>query len=897
MTAGGEAAWHWLEDPLGNDYSVVLEVRRKVADALGSNLLPHFTDHSIAHCDRVIEILCRLTARNLVGGGDKALGSDELFILALSVLLHDAGMQLPVCHGISTPVPDLTREELSRMRRDHGEASGRAIRDMLNGESDVLKLGLTQHHLTKRLPIVASLCEKHQSAAEYDPAEETKLAAGRVRVGLLIALLRIADQLDCDFRRVNLDSLDHFAIPIDSIVHWLVCSYVDAVTIEDGFVEIYASFPEAMTGPEVDYFSGLLITKLRGEYRTAETVLWRNGIGLRVPESVVKTQTDFTHKKRPLPPEVTAYIDGRLTSTGPTHVVTATSAAGHGGEIDWMSYWGLVGNPYLDRPVAYGMVKFVETAELKRMIGEVGSFLKGSEGELKLIVAPRGMGKTTLFQSLAAKYSDKFDVVIVDVADKVPSVHSVADLQSMIFYEVESKISLEPNQTDDHLVEAARLGNKKVICVDSLDRLPSNQEELVRDFFRTAQRTLQSLRAVSVVLFACGETWGRFLASDELSYLGFRNQWTLTPFTPDDIREMLDRRLIACGSSFEKVFEQGCTAVLCTQSGGNPRKVLEQAEAICRLAALKEEAKVTPAFIREQYQKDFDQAIERLLTKLASSSKDIGRALESIYHFYLEMERRALATDEGWGYLVELVEKTLPRNKVPATYWTPLRFVSATTDVIAGGRDVAPVVFTSAPSVKSFFKELKKQGYSVRDFIAFYATNPFIPGGKDDDLEVRFKSPLVLGPDVEHFEKARQLFISTKRSTGPPFQIISDSWDCVENMIFAILLKAGFKGTDRMLADRDSWLAPDRFGVPRFVKGAGKLRADYAYNLTQLFMAWRKERGVWLTSWVSLKWIRDARANVVRGRTEYLSQFGEREKDLCLRHLDAVYRELNTVYG
>jgi hypothetical protein len=402
---------------------------------------------------------------------------------------------------------------------------------------------------------------------------------------------------------------------------------------------------------------------------------------------------------------------------------------------------------------------------------------------------------------------------------------------------------------------------------------------------------------VSVVLIACGETWGRFLASDELSYLGYRNQWTLSPFTPDDIKQMLDQRLVACGSSYQEVFESGCTAILCTQSGGNPRKVLEQAEAICRLAALKKQTRVTPSFIREQYQKDFDRAIERLLTKLVGSSKEVGKALESIYHFYLEMERRGLATNEGWTYFVELVEKGLQQNKVPAAYWAPLRYVSISTAGRQSSGDWADLVLAAPPSLKAFFKELKKEGYTVRDFIAFYATNPFIPGGKDDDLEVRFKSPLLQGPDVEHFERARQLFISTKRSNGPAFQVISDGWDCVENMLFATLLKAKVEGTEQLLAEKDSWLVPDRFGVPRFVKGAGKLRADYAYRLTELFNTWRKEQRLWLATWISLKWIRDARANVVRGRTQYLAQFGEREKDLCVRHLDAVYRELNRVYG
>src|SRR5207247_4498558 len=144
----------------------------------------------------------------------------------------------------------------------------------------------------------------------------------------------------------------------------------------------------------------------------------------------------------------------------------------------------------------------------------------------------------------------------------------------------------------------------------------------------------------------------------------FRNQRELAPFTSDDIKAMLDKRLRACGKSYDAVFEPGCTAILHTQTGGNPRKALESAEAICRLASQKKIPRVTPAFIRDEYQKDFDQAIEKFLTRLADSSKECGKALAAIYNYYLELERRGLSAREGWNYLAELVETGLKQNKV-----------------------------------------------------------------------------------------------------------------------------------------------------------------------------------------------------------------------------------------
>src|SRR5207244_5154238 len=128
--------------------------------------------------------------------------------------------------------------------------------------------------------------------------------------------LRLGDELDCDSRRVDLDKLDQFEIPLNSVFRWLVCSYVDAVSVDGGQIEISASFPDTMTGPEDDYIAGLLIEKLRSEYKVARQVLWQNGIPVEVPDSVVQTKGDFTHRKRPLPREVLSEIQSKLSSAG-----------------------------------------------------------------------------------------------------------------------------------------------------------------------------------------------------------------------------------------------------------------------------------------------------------------------------------------------------------------------------------------------------------------------------------------------------------------------------------------------------------------------------------------------------------------------------------------------------
>src|SRR2546426_5008373 len=231
MVAGELSEYQWILSLLpGHVQTRVLDVRARVQPILSTNLLPHFTDHSLAHSDRIVAILGGLLRNNIERRDKNTLSEQELVFLVLSALLHDIGMQLPKAHGIETPVEMLSSEELVQIRRDHGLAAGTVLRDLAKGH-DALHIGLDDEKYRKYLPCVATISERHQSSAGYDPNETFAFAGSKVRLGLLTALLRLADQLDCDTRRVNMDRLQHFSISVDSILHCLMCHYVDAVTV------------------------------------------------------------------------------------------------------------------------------------------------------------------------------------------------------------------------------------------------------------------------------------------------------------------------------------------------------------------------------------------------------------------------------------------------------------------------------------------------------------------------------------------------------------------------------------------------------------------------------------------------------------------------------------------
>ncbi len=893
--------YRWVEKELsGPQYRRILDVRDRTKPIFENNILPHFTDHSLAHSDRVVKILGKLLKANLRSQGENRATTKEVTVLVLAALLHDIGMQIPLAHGIEKEIVELSRDDLSQIRRDHGRAAGSLLRNLADGD-DRFHLGLDDARYRRHLPIVATLCEHHQSSETYDPEEEVDIG-GRLRVGILTALLRIADQLDCDSRRVDMDKLHQFRIGAESRLHWLMCHYVDAVSIEDGLIQLRASFPEGMSGPVAELLAGQLVEKVSAEFSIAEKALWRNDIKLRPPSGIQFTGEDFTYQKQSLPDEVLEKIKGRLEPSLPKHLeladVTSPADSG-GGELDFMTYWGFIGNPFLDRPIAYGSDLLVETPQLLRVVSETRKHLEGPKGDLKLVIGDRGLGKTTLFQTLGARLSDGYTTYVIDVADRVVDVRNVTEMHQIILERIHDSISVRPEEepTPKRIVGLARLGNKKVICIDSLDRLPLEKSDIVRDFLKTSQKFLTDLRLVSVVLISCAKEWIEFLSSEELSYLGGRNQWKLEPFSTEDLVGLLDRRLRSSGSKYANVFDEGCAIALHTISEGNPRSVLEHAEAMCRLAARKGERRISQDFIHKTYQRDFDQNLQALLGSLGIESEKFKRGLTAFYLFYAEMERRNLDTNEGWRYLMRMLNGGMPLREVHPAYHAPLGYIGSISLATDGATDTHRKVYFPHKFTQDLFKRLDDKGYVVGDFVAFYSAHPIRPVEEDNRIMLELRSPLLATPDLEYFEKGRQLYLELRQDRKPPVGTITSAWDCIENMLLAILLRHTEYSVHKLDAAREEAFYEDRRGIKRYKRGAGRAFSEAAWGLMNDFMDFIKSTNQWVDHLPGMKWILTTRNNIIRGRAANLLMYGEKERDVCLRHLEPVFRELFEFYA
>jgi len=893
--------YSWLSILPDERQKQIEHIHMSVQPVLNTNLLPHLTDHSIHHSRRVVERLGSLLATNLASDTETRLCSEEVTILVLAALLHDISLQIPKAHGVTEDVVDIPAQTLGKIRMLHGEVSGVILRELADGRDNYGLNGLLDEGIRKILPFVASVCEKHQSSVGYDPSEIGALGSRRIRVGLLTALLRLADTLDCDSRRVRMDCLKCYSVPISSIYHWLMCQYVDGVTIEDGNIEIHASYPKTMTGPVIQLLSRRLLDKIYSEYRPVRNLLWKNRIMIQLPEEIHIVGVDYSYGKQALPEEIVVSMRDDLVSADSGPATVDKDAVGakqqKDRELDFMSYWGFVGNPFLDRPVYYGSDLYVETPVFSEILGETKRNLEGRSGDLRLIIGGRGMGKTTLFQTIQKRFEKEYDVHVIDVADEIVNVRSATDLHALIQRKI--RVSLKPDESDpdpDRIIELARFGRKKVLCLDSLDRLPEDRFDIVRDFFKTSQKFLTALRGVSVCLMAFAESWGTPLSTKEFSYLGMRNQKRLEPFSTEQARKMLDNRLRSSGRSYSEIFDEDCILPLLNISGGNPRMLLEHSEAICRQGARAGVARIGRQFIRESYQQRFDDTVREQIHALARSSTSLKKGITSVYVFYLEMERRNLNLTEGWDYLLAILKGGLSRERVAIQFYSPLNYVAYAVqkdDETSYSARYVPHKF-----VEEFFVRLKKQGVTPEDFVSYYSANPIPPVEEGDDVLIStMKSPLLQGEDLKHQERARQLYFGLREDGKPPFKAISEAWDSVEEMIIAILMRHSKFGLEKYESRKEEAYYYDRLGIKKQRGTAGEVLSVAAKWLVDEFTEFLKANRIWMSSYHGMKWIVYSRNNILRGRAQHLTQYGEKERDLCLGHMEQVFKELNRIYG
>ena len=220
-----------LKSVVEGDIPRIRVIREAVAPILANNLLPHFTDHSVTHSDRLVSLLAHLVR---IMDRKQRLSPDESFILQAACYCHDLGMQYE--QAGATPVIGALRLATPWGRLD--DAARKALlRDHHHEISAQLVSGIVPR-LPSLLPddwrrgCVAALCEAHAldiSASRY--SDLTKPVAG-ARMALLAGLLRVADILDESQRRVDDEKAASLLLDTATQAHWWRHRYTAEVLLD-----------------------------------------------------------------------------------------------------------------------------------------------------------------------------------------------------------------------------------------------------------------------------------------------------------------------------------------------------------------------------------------------------------------------------------------------------------------------------------------------------------------------------------------------------------------------------------------------------------------------------------------------------------------------------------------
>ena len=191
----------------------------------------HIVDHGPAHADRVVALLDGLT-EGLMTRRERPLAMEEIYILLAAAYLHAVGLQ----DEQSEPGPD------ARWAR-YAELSAELIYGAAEDPQGATELGLVDDPgLVEMIGlVVAGHRQTEYPSPDYD---DLPLGNATVRHRLLTALLCLADGLDLDYRRVDLEQLRLMAVSPEQALDWWLHHYVSGVQVSDEYVRIGYRVPK-----------------------------------------------------------------------------------------------------------------------------------------------------------------------------------------------------------------------------------------------------------------------------------------------------------------------------------------------------------------------------------------------------------------------------------------------------------------------------------------------------------------------------------------------------------------------------------------------------------------------------------------------------------------------------
>ena len=205
----------------------------------------HFTNHGSTHSELVHQRLAQLSQE--LFKNETRLRTDEVFILSAAAWLYEIGMQSPKLEpllgpNITWPLGDDQKHIIWEHRY---ELSAEAILDSVNNHAAGPQIatglpGLSNDYVTAIADVVRN-CDRSIPLSSIE--EQIPVSNVFVRLRLMVALLRLADQMYIDSTRVNLDLLSRSTRPIQERARWWVYDYAKTLPLERGNIRFSYSLP------------------------------------------------------------------------------------------------------------------------------------------------------------------------------------------------------------------------------------------------------------------------------------------------------------------------------------------------------------------------------------------------------------------------------------------------------------------------------------------------------------------------------------------------------------------------------------------------------------------------------------------------------------------------------
>lgn len=282
-------------------YQELSAYRRRVVDICAEylqdlwsehRLIAFYTDHGYNHSVRILARIEELLNLDSAGISANPLSDDEKFLLTLSVIFHDIGMQCDLSkhHYIKAIVKSeygvefrsvfsgrYTQENMIEQRKYHHLISAawllnsRRLNDGMLGRATA---GISDTELN----CIRDICRYHSKLVIYDCPEMHNPTRRPIRKRFLAALLRIGDELDIGEERVVSSTPDDFFMPDEDSFYWFLHSRT-IVAIENSIIAVKI----CISANDYYYYRHNFQEHLKMLFRKNTDlldVLWRQGLHL-----------------------------------------------------------------------------------------------------------------------------------------------------------------------------------------------------------------------------------------------------------------------------------------------------------------------------------------------------------------------------------------------------------------------------------------------------------------------------------------------------------------------------------------------------------------------------------------------------------------------------------------